>query len=156
MIRRKSGKPKPPTEEPVLKAKAVIPGEISQFKATLKKLSSGAYQRRVLSHYAQEGIVTAVQSLIQSAADGSVQASAKLLEVYKVLESKSMVSVVNNVDARSLQVTTGESGDVRGHSNFIRMLAEQREKRKLEGPVVNGHPTLDATFTETPVGPRAD
>jgi hypothetical protein len=62
----------------------------------------------------------------------------------------------NAVDARSLSLNEGEGGESRGHANFIRMLAEQREKKRLEGGLTNGHPTLDATFSETPEGPRTD
>lgn len=155
MAKRKQTQPeKPATPPPILTRKPDIPTELANFKATLKRITSGAFQKRVLAHYAKEATLTFMQSLMESSANGDVRASITLAQIYKVLESKSLVSVVNNVDARSVNLEVGESeGTTRSYANIARNFTAERERRQL---MSGGPHTLDATFVATPEGPRED
>lgn len=136
-----------------------FPTKLMAMLVSPKKLETSAYQKKLHAWAAAHLLPEAYQVVYQHLQDGNLEAAKRVFEDYGISQPKSKISIVQNnaVDARSLQLNEGEGGDgARGHANFIRMLAEQREKKRLEGGIVNGHPTLDATFSETPEGPRKD
>jgi len=130
-----------------------FPPHLYGIKISPKSLASGNYSKKVLAYLASIAIPQAMQDLMAQSADGKTTATAKILEVYQILQTPKGLSIINdhrqvNVDARGL----GDHGpEERSFEHVARLLDETRERRLTSGNPLSQGPILDITdFTPTP------
>lgn len=131
-----------------------FPPHLYGIKISPKTLASGAYSKKVLAYLASVAIPQAMQDLMAQSAEGKTQATAKILEVFQILQSPKGLSIINdhrqvNIDARG--DTSGSVSEDRSFEHVARLLDETRERRLASGNPLSQGPILDITeFSPTP------
>ena len=129
-----------------------FPPHLYGIKISPKSLASGNYSKKVLAYLASIAIPQAMQDLMAQSADGKTTATAKILEVYQILQTPKGISIMNDNRSVSIDARGGAGGnEPRDLENVVRMLDETRERRLTTGNPLST--VIDiADLTPTPEG----
>jgi len=133
--------------------KLAIPASLLSRRVKASHLTSGAFQKKLMSGVAVELSAEALQGLYAALQDGNLAAIKMTLEAVGILTPKSAVSIVNNnnVDNRQLNVGAPAESENPGRRSFeqiARMLkSEQEQRQQLGAP---SGLILEAQFEPTP------